>query len=58
MTRSASHRITAGVAAALVTLGVLAAGEALNPSRPEYLAAYGSNQTAEVSGQVARPAVV
>lgn len=56
MNRSASHRITAALSAALVTLGVLAAGEALNPARPEYLGAYGSNQTAEISGWDARPA--
>jgi hypothetical protein len=58
MNRTAPHRVTAAVAAALVTLGVLAAGEALNPSRPEYLGTYGSSQTAEVSGQDARPAGV
>jgi 3-deoxy-D-arabino-heptulosonate 7-phosphate (DAHP) synthase len=54
MNRSASHRMTAALSAALVTLGVLAAGEALNPSRPEYLADYGSYQTAEIIGQDAR----
>jgi 3-deoxy-D-arabino-heptulosonate 7-phosphate (DAHP) synthase len=56
--RSASHRMTAALSAALVTLGVLAAGEALNPSRPEYLADYGSHQTAEVSGPDAHTAGV
>ena len=58
MNRSASHRMTAALSAALVTLGVLAAGEALNPSRPEYLADYGSHQTAEIVGPDARPAGV
>lgn len=54
MNRSASHRMTAALSAALVTLGVLAAGEALNPAGPEYLGAYGSIQTVEISGQDAR----
>lgn len=58
MNRTAPHRVTAAVAAALVTLGVLAAGEALNPSRPEYLGAYGSSHTAEVSGQDDRTTVM
>jgi hypothetical protein len=39
------------VAAALLTLGVLAAGEALNPSHPEHVAGYGSHQTAEITGE-------
>ncbi len=53
MERTASHRITAAAAGALMALGIMAGGE-LGTSQPRYLADYGSSITAQNSEEQAR----